>query len=380
MKRKNFLKEMAFFVGVLMMTACATGVRYDISGTWKEGAGNKIYLNRIVEGDSIVAIDSTTVAADFTFVLKGSVSNIRKMALTYADDHKKEIMVDGEPMRVTFEKKIVGSGDMEREILSVTCEGNKEQAVLEKGRDLQTTLALMGLGKMMVLSKLDANDQKTVDSVSNMLHVLDSALQATVVNYVDSTRNYYASTYFFEDYLLDNYAYDEVQGFYNELTEKVKQSVPGIELKKKIDELGMVSVGGVAPNFKAQTPEGEKLALYDLRGHIVLLDFWASWCGPCMAEMPNVKEIYKKYHDKGLVILGVSLDSDRESWVNAIQKNELKWYHVSSLSQFDCPIAKRFRVTGIPRMYVINESGKIVAQDLRGESLAKKMEELFAGK
>ena len=83
---------------------------------------------------------------------------------------------------------------------------------------------------------------------------------------------------------------------------------------------------------------------------------------------------------KAAEILGVSLDSDRESWVNAIQKNELKWYHVSSLSQFDCPIAKRFRVTGIPRMYVINESGKIVAQDLRGESLAKKMEELFAGK
>ena len=283
-------------------------------------------------------------------------------------------------MTFTLEKKIVGSGDKEREILSVTCEGGAEQTVLEEGKDLQTTLALMGLGKMMMLSKLDADDQEAVDSVMNMVHVLDSALQAAVVNYVDSARDNYATTYFFEAYLLDNYTYDEVVGFYDNLTERVRQSAPGVELKKKIDELGMVSVGGIAPNFKAKTPDGAELALYDLRGHVVLLDFWASWCGPCMAEMPNVKEIYAKYHDKGLEILGVSLDSDKEAWVNCIQKNGLAWHHVSSLSKFDCPIAKRFRVTGIPRMYILDEGGKIVAQDLRGEALAKKIEELFAGK
>ena len=380
MKKMNLLRGALTLACALVAAACSTGVRYDISGTWKDGAGNRICLNRIVEGDSLAVVDSAVVADDFTFALKGDVDRIQKMVLTYADDHKREIIVDGEPMTFTLEKKIVGNGDKEREILSVTCEGGTEHTVLEEGKDLQTTLALMGLGKMMMLSKLDADDQEAVDSVMNMVHVLDSALQAAVVNYVDSARDNYATTYFFEAYLLDNYTYDEVVGFYDNLTERVRQSAPGVELKKKIDELGMVSVGGIAPNFKAKTPDGAELALYDLRGHVVLLDFWASWCGPCMAEMPNVKEIYAKYHDKGLEILGVSLDSDKEAWVNCIQKNGLAWRHVSSLSKFDCPIAKRFRVTGIPRMYILDESGKIVAQDLRGEALAKKMEELFAGK
>lgn len=157
----------------------------------------------------------------------------------------------------------------------------------------------------------------------------------------------------------------------------MKQSALGMELKKKINEMGTVSVGGIAPNFKAMTPDGKELSLYDLRGHIVLLDFWASWCGPCMEEMSNVKEIYKRYHDKGLEILGVSLDSKKELWVRAIEKNELEWHHVSTLNKFDCPIARLFRVTGIPRMYILDKDGKIIAQDLRGEELIKTIDKLF---
>ena len=237
----------------------------------------------------------------------------------------------------------------------------------------------MQLGKMMAAGKVDYSDQAAVDSLKHMFHVLDSALTASIRNYMDSTRDAYASTYFFESYLMDNYMFEEVQDFYNHLTDRVKQSAPGVKLRQNIDEMGMVSVGGIAPNFRAATPDGQELSLYSLRGHVVLLDFWASWCGPCMAEMPNVKEIYKKYHDRGLEILGVSLDSKKEPWVAAIEKNELNWKHVSTLNKFDCPIAQRFRVTGIPRMYIIDKEGKIVAQDLRGEALAQKMEELFAG-
>ena len=336
-----------------------------------------IYLKKIIEGDSTCVVDSVVVTPNSSFRLKGRVDEIQKMLLTYKGDKEKEIIVAGEPLEVIFEEVTSEKDGKKVTSLNVTCNGGVEQKVFDEGKDLKLTLSLMQLGKMFAASKVDYNDQVAVDSVSRMLHLLDSSLHVSVANYMDSARNNYASTYFFESYLMDNYSFDEVSGFYNNLTDRVKQSSVGINLKKKLDEMGMVSVGGIAPNFKAQTPEGKELSLYDLRGHIVLLDFWASWCGPCMAEMPNVKEIYKKYHDKGLEILGVSLDSKKDAWVKVIQQNELNWNHVSTLSKFDCPIAKRFRVTGIPRMYILDQEGKIVAQDLRGEALKEKMASLF---
>ena len=101
-----------------------------------------------------------------------------------------------------------------------------------------------------------------------------------------------------------------------------------------------------------------------------MLDFWASWCGPCLREVPNVKAIYEKYHDKGFEIFGVSLDETAGPWKAAIKKNDMNWHHVSSLKGWECPVAKQYNVTGIPRMYIIDPEGKIIAQDLRGEELA----------
>lgn len=362
---------------ILAAFSCTKGIAYRITGTWENGAGNRIYLCEMLEGKALEAVDSAVVAPDFSFSLRGSVDNIQKMVLTYNGDKRKEIMVDGNPLELTFTGKTSEWKGRTVTSVNVTSRGNKEQEMLETGANLNTTISFMQLGKMMTASKVDYTDQVVVDSVKRMFHVLDSSLTASVRNYMDSTRNYYASVYFFESQLMDNNTYEEVLGFYDRLTDRVKQSAPGLALKKKIDDMGRVSVGGIAPNFKAPTPDGRELSLYDLRGHVVLLDFWASWCGPCLAEMPNVKEIYRKYHDKGLEILGVSLDSDRKPWLASIEKNELNWHHVSTLNKFDCPIAQQFRVTGIPRMYIIDKNGKIIAQDLRGEDLSRKMDELF---
>ena len=110
----------------------------------------------------------------------------------------------------------------------------------------------------------------------------------------------------------------------------------------------------------------------------VLLDFWASWCGPCMGEVPHLKKTYEAFHDKGFEIYGVSFDKDREKWLAAVEQNGMNWIHVSELNRFDCQAGKDYAVQAIPTNLLIDAEGKIVAKNLRGEALYEKIAELLA--
>ncbi|HHM20572.1 MAG TPA: TlpA family protein disulfide reductase [Bacteroidetes bacterium] len=135
--------------------------------------------------------------------------------------------------------------------------------------------------------------------------------------------------------------------------------------------------GSLAPDFTMNTPDGQPLKLSDLRGKILLLDFWASWCGPCRRENPNVVAAYKKYHDKGFDVLGVSLDRDKNRWLQAIERDGLIWNHVSDLKGWKNEAAKLYGVSSIPATVLLDREGKIIARNLRGPQLEAKLKEIF---
>jgi peroxiredoxin len=137
-----------------------------------------------------------------------------------------------------------------------------------------------------------------------------------------------------------------------------------------------VKVGQVAPAFSGKTPEGKELALKDAMGKVTILDFWASWCGPCRQENPAVVAIYNEYHSKGLNILGVSLDMDAAKWKGAIAKDNLTWNHISDLQQNNA-VAEQYGVKVIPTTFVLDATGKVVAVNLRGDELKAKVAELL---
>ena len=162
---------------------------------------------------------------------------------------------------------------------------------------------------------------------------------------------------------------------------EVKQSKYGKLLKAKLDLLATVAVGKLAPNFSAKTPEGNMLSLKDVaaKGKLTLIDFWASWCVPCRKENPNLVKAYEKYHAKGLNIIGFSLDkkSGLEAWKKAIIDDNLSWFHVSDLNEWESGTVKTYGITAIPQSILIDSEGKIVAKNLRGEELNKNLQDLL---
>ena len=152
---------------------------------------------------------------------------------------------------------------------------------------------------------------------------------------------------------------------------------------KQLDEyirLAAFGVGSVMPNFTLKTPDGKDISLKDFEGKYVLVDFWASWCGPCLREMPNVVKLYKECKGKNFEIFGVSLDNKKDAWVKAIKANGMKWPQGSDLKGWGSEPARLCNVSAIPFTVLIDPEGEVIAIDLRGEQLHAKVKEVLGKK
>lgn len=249
---------------------------------------------------------------------------------------------------------------------------NKNMAAMNTAQQTKDTVVINGLMK----------------EFSKIQEEVGVASKAKYVTYAETHPKSFISALIVQGMLNDPTAdVSKSEKLYNGLDESLKNTKPGKAIKTKLAEIkAPAAVGATAPatdgnwraDFSAPNPEGKIISLKESLGKITIVDFWASWCGPCRQENPNVVAIYKEFHSKGLNIIGVSLDKDKAKWKEAILKDKLTWNQVSNLKFWDEPIAAQYKVQSIPATFILDASGNVIAKDLRGAELRAKIIELLA--
>lgn len=226
---------------------------------------------------------------------------------------------------------------------------------------------------------MNATTEGMRDSAVIMLNTVYNIYQNTVDRFVERKKNSPVAA------LLLAYSYDTDPNRDVLLLEKRYKELSGVALESQFaknlatiiqqDKVG--AVGTQAIDFTQSDTAGNNISLSSFKGKYVLIDFWASWCRPCRMENPNVVAAFNKYKDKNFTVLGVSLDANKDNWIQAIHNDNLTWTQVSDLKQFQNAVAEMYHINEIPQNILVDPTGKIIARNLRGEALPQKLEQVL---
>ena len=222
------------------------------------------------------------------------------------------------------------------------------------------------------------NDQVTMGNKYAEYQSLDKEVKTSLIDFIKTHPKSAVSGYaIYYNYQNAQVTAEELESVVGLLDKSILNTKYGKLGQEKLNQIHGTTIGYPAINFSQANPDGKMVSLSDLKGKYVLLDFWASWCGPCRGENPNVVAAFNKYKDKGFTVFGVSLDQNKDKWLGAIKSDNLTWTHVSDLKGWGNEVAKMYGISSIPQNLLLDKDGKILAKNLRGADLEAKLAEIF---
>ena len=337
--------------------------------------GKKIYIELQDETGAPV-IKDTAVIENGKFEFKGKSESI-ELSFIKIENEKSQlpfILEEGE-IKITY-----ATDSLFKSKISGTMNNDKLQFFNNESNKISKKLAkFQEQNSERMRAAKTAQDTATINMIMKEYSSYQTSLNEVSKTFIKDNPKAFLSVLLVENFLMRQYlTIDETKEYFSKLDPSLLKTKSGENIKKTLASFDQIQIGKKAPEFSAKNPDGKEISLKESLGKVTIIDFWASWCEPCRAENPNVVALYNQYHDKGLNIIGVSLDKDGAKWKEAIVKDGLTWNQISNLKFWKEPIAELYNVKAIPAMFILDVNGNIVARDLKGEALKAKVEELLA--
>lgn len=385
------MRKVVLFALIALVFASCSKVKkgeFLITGTAKGIADGKtvILQTQDAAGTMMVPVDTVKIK-DGKFEFKGKINEPTMYSLSFPDfQNGFPVIVESDEIIVEVKKDTINNSR-----ISGTYNNDEFQKFNDEAKKIQKKM--MDFQKKNMQAFNIAQQQKDTVTINKLIkqnNDIQNGLKDMMVKYPDThPKSFISALIVLEMFRDPNFDAKKIRKLYDGFDESLRNTKIAKKIKDQLDALDKVkdapkpkpvaaNVGQMAPDFSAKTPQGVTVSLKQSLGKVTVIDFWASWCGPCRKENPAVVALYNELHSKGLNIIGVSLDKDAAKWKEAIAKDKLSWVQVSNLKEFDDPIALQYNIEQIPTTFVLDSTGKIVAKDLRGEELKAKVMELLS--